>query len=97
MLKGNRNYQDGLWDIPITKTSITDDNYYSILDQTQHQDNISLKPDNMASDHNAINNISTTSSRIMPSFLNQLSIAAEENRFHNELEHVKIKKDMVCR
>ena len=32
MLKGNRNYQDGLWDIPITKTSIIDDNYYSILD-----------------------------------------------------------------
>lgn len=50
MLKGNRNYQDRWWDIPITKKSITDCNYYSILDQTQHQDNIYLKPDNMASD-----------------------------------------------
>ena len=30
-VKGNRNYQDGLWEIPITKTFIQDKNYYSIL------------------------------------------------------------------
>ena len=49
MLKENRNYQDGLWDIPITKNYIIDDNYYSILDQNQHQHDTSMKADNMTS------------------------------------------------
>ena len=41
MLKGNSNYQDGLWDMPMTETSIQDNNHYSMLNQTQHQDSMS--------------------------------------------------------
>ena len=89
ILKGNRNCQDGLWDISITKKSIIDDNYYSILSQAQHQDNIALQPDSISSDHNTVKNINTTSPQIMPSFLNHLSIVAGENIFHNELDHFK--------
>ena len=45
MLKGNRNYQDGLWDTQMTKASILENNYYSIIDQYQHQDNTSSHQD----------------------------------------------------
>ena len=61
MLKGNRNYQDGLWDIPITKHSIIDDNYYSILDQWSHDDT-SMKVDNMTSCYNTLIDTNTNSS-----------------------------------
>ena len=97
MLKGNRNYQDGLWDTPITKTSVKDNNHYSILNQAQHQDNMSLHQDNtsshqdsMHSEQNVANHAKTTSPRIMTQFLKQLRTVADENRFHNDLEQIKL-------
>ena len=90
MLKGNRNYQDGLWDMQITKTSIQDNNHYSILNQTQHQDSISSQQDILYSKQQVDNGVKTTSHRIRPSFLKHISIIADENRFHNVLEQFKI-------
>ena len=88
MSKGNNNYHDGLWYIPITKTSIQHYNYYSILNQTQYQYSMSSHQDNMSWEQNVANHVKTTSPRIMPSFLKYLSIVGDEKN-QNDLEQIK--------
>ena len=77
MLKGDRNYQDGLWDMSINKTYIQDNNPYSMLNQTQHQDSMSSHQDITSSKQQVANHVKTTSPQIISSFLKRLSIVSD--------------------